>query len=67
MLDRAPEADRPAPVVDDHRRVAQVEVGERFAAAVNAPAPRRVERASHFLQEDAGEEIGRSIADWLAA
>src|SRR3954451_6855393 len=43
------------------------EVGERFAAAVNAPAPRRVERASHFLQEDAGEEIGRSIADWLAA
>jgi haloalkane dehalogenase len=43
------------------------EVGERFAAAVNAPAPRRVERASHFLQEDAGEEIGRAIADWLTA
>ena len=43
------------------------EVGERFAAVVNAPAPRKVEHASHFLQEDAGEEIGRSIADWLAA
>jgi haloalkane dehalogenase len=43
------------------------EVGERFAAAVNAPAPERVENASHFLQEDAGEEIGERIAEWLAA
>jgi haloalkane dehalogenase len=43
------------------------EVGERFAAAVNAPAPERIENASHFLQEDAGEEIGDRIAEWLAA
>jgi haloalkane dehalogenase len=43
------------------------EVGERFAAAINAPSPRKVENASHFLQEDAGEEIGRVIADWLAS
>lgn len=41
------------------------EVGERFAAAVNAEAPVKIERASHFLQEDAGEEIGTLIADWL--
>ena len=41
------------------------EVGERFAAAINAPPPRKVERASHFLQEDAGEEIGEAIAAWL--
>ena len=41
-------------------------VGERFASAVNAPAPVKVENASHFLQEDAGEEIGRAIADWLS-
>ena len=41
------------------------EVGERFAAAINAPAPRKIERASHFLQEDAGEEIGAAIAGWL--
>jgi haloalkane dehalogenase len=40
-------------------------VGERFAAAVNGPPPREVERASHFLQEDAGEEIGEQIAAWL--
>jgi len=41
------------------------EVGERFAAAVNAPAPEKVEDASHFLQEDAGEWIGARIARWL--
>jgi haloalkane dehalogenase len=42
-------------------------VGERVAAAVNAAPPEPIERASHFLQEDAGEEIGRRIADWLGA
>jgi haloalkane dehalogenase len=43
------------------------EVGERFAAAVNGPPPRQVERSSHFLQEDAGEEIGERFAGWLAS
>jgi haloalkane dehalogenase len=42
-------------------------VGERFAAAINAEPPEPVENASHFLQEDAGEEIGRRIAAWLSA
>ena len=41
------------------------EVGERFAAAVNAEPPERIADASHFLQEDAGEEIGRKIVAWL--
>jgi hypothetical protein len=27
--------------------------------------PVKIENASHFLQEDAGLEIGRRIADWL--
>ncbi len=40
-------------------------VGERFAEAVNAPAPRPIEDASHFLQEDQGPLIGSLIADWL--
>jgi haloalkane dehalogenase len=40
-------------------------VGERFAAAINAPAPRPIEDASHFLQEDQGPLIGGLIADWL--
>ena len=41
-------------------------VGERFAEAIGAEAPQKIERASHFLQEDAGEEIGDLIADWLS-
>lgn len=41
------------------------EVGERFAEAINADPPEKIAHASHFLQEDAGEEIGRRIAEWL--
>jgi haloalkane dehalogenase len=41
-------------------------VGEKLAALLGAPAPEVVADASHFLQEDAGEEIGRRIAAWLA-
>ena len=40
-------------------------VGERFAAAINAAPPEKIENASHFLQEDAGEQIGTRIAAWL--
>lgn len=40
-------------------------IGERFASAINAEAPEKIENASHFLQEDAGEQIGERIADWL--
>jgi haloalkane dehalogenase len=41
--------------------------GERFAAAIGCDQPRLIENASHFLQEDAGAEIGELIADWLRA
>lgn len=40
-------------------------VGRRFAEVLGRPEPEVVENASHFLQEDAGEEIGRRIAEWL--
>jgi haloalkane dehalogenase len=40
-------------------------VGERFAQAINADPPEKVENASHFLQEDAGERIGERMAEWL--
>jgi pyrroloquinoline-quinone synthase len=39
----------------------------RFAEAVGASEPIVIENASHFLQEDAGEEIGTHIARWLAS
>jgi pimeloyl-ACP methyl ester carboxylesterase len=41
-------------------------VAERVSSRLNYPPPEAVEDAGHFLQEDAGEEVGRRIADWLA-
>ncbi len=41
--------------------------GEAFASALGRPAPTPVEGAGHYLQEDRGEFIGETIADWLAA
>jgi haloalkane dehalogenase len=40
-------------------------VGERFAAALGAQIDHVIPEASHFLQEDAGPQIGGLIADWL--
>jgi haloalkane dehalogenase len=39
--------------------------GEALARALGRPAPRPIDRAGHFLQEDQGEAIGTMIADWL--
>jgi haloalkane dehalogenase len=47
--------------------VLPLETGRRFAEAIRAPEPVVIENASHFLQEDAGEEIGERIAAWLTA
>ena len=41
------------------------ETGRRFARRLGGVEPEVVENASHFLQEDAGEEIGRRLAEWL--
>lgn len=40
-------------------------IGERVSAQLDFPPPRKIEGAGHFLQEDAGEEIGRIVAEWL--
>jgi haloalkane dehalogenase len=51
----------------DSDPVLPLSVGERFAAAIGRPAPRTIEDASHFLQEDQGPLIGQLIADWMLA
>jgi haloalkane dehalogenase len=62
------EDDRPALVLwADSDPVLPFSVGERVSSELNLPPPRPVANASHFLQEDAGAEIGRIIADWLGA
>lgn len=43
------------------------DTGRAFTAALGTEIDHVIADASHFLQEDAGEEIGRRIADWLSA
>ena len=49
----------------DSDLVLPVQTGEDFAAAIAGPPPRVIPQASHFLQEDQGEQIGTIIAEWL--
>ncbi len=42
-------------------------VGEHFAEMIGREHPRKIEDASHFLQEDQGPLIGGLIADWLGS
>src|SRR4051812_16132638 len=45
--------------------VLPVQTGERFAEALGTEVAEVIRDASHFLQEDQGELIGRRIAAWL--
>ena len=49
----------------DSDPVLPLDTGRRFAAALGSDVAHVIEDASHFLQEDAGEQIGGLIADWL--
>ncbi len=51
----------------DSDPILPLSTGERFAEAIGREAPEVVAGASHFLQEDRGEEIGARIAEWLTA
>ena len=58
--------ERPALILwADSDPVLPFSVGERISSQLGMTAPVKVENAGHFLQEDAGEEVGRLIADWL--
>ena len=59
---------RPALVLwADADPVLPVRAGEALASAIGWPAPRVVEGAGHFLQEDQGALVGSLIADWLGS
>jgi haloalkane dehalogenase len=51
----------------DSDPVLPLETGRRFAAALGGGIDHVIPGASHFLQEDAGPEIGELIASWLAS
>ncbi len=66
VADALREDDRPTVVLwADSDPVLPFSLGERVAERLGFPAPRKIEGAGHFLQEDQGEEIGRIIAEWL--
>jgi haloalkane dehalogenase len=49
----------------DSDPILSLETGRRFAEAIGRPEPEVIPDASHFLQEDQGELIGRRIARFL--
>ena len=66
VADALREDERPALVLwADSDPVLPFSVGERVSEQLDYAPPRKIENAGHFLQEDAGEEIGRVIAEWL--
>jgi haloalkane dehalogenase len=66
VADALREDERPTLVLwADSDPVLPFSVGERVSSQLNFPPPRPIKDASHFLQEDAGPEIGAIIADWL--
>jgi haloalkane dehalogenase len=66
-LEAMVESDRPALLLwADSDPVLTLELGHALAKRIGWPEPEVIENASHFLQEDQGEVIGRRIAEWLA-
>ncbi len=51
----------------DSDPVLPLKTGERLAGALGTDVGHVIADASHFLQEDAGPEIGALIADWLTS
>ncbi len=48
-------------------RALPVATGQALASALGWPPPQPVAGAGHYLQEDAGPEVGQRIASWLTA
>ena len=66
VADALREDERPTLVLwADSDPILPFSVGERVSSQLNFAPPRPIENAGHFLQEDAGPEIGRIIAEWL--
>ena len=66
VLEALAEDERPTLVLwADSDPIIPPKVGAKFAERINVDPPEVIENASHFLQEDAGQEIGERIATWL--
>jgi len=68
VLEALAEDSRPKLILwADSDPVLPLETGERFAAALGSEIAHVIADAGHFLQEDAGAQIGELLADWLRA
>ncbi len=68
VLDALRSDERPKLVLwADSDPVIPLSTGERFAATLGTEIDHVIAEAGHFLQEDAGPEIGRLIASWLSS
>ncbi len=68
VLESLREDERPKLVLwADSDPVLPLQTGQRFAAALDSEVAHVIADAGHFLQEDAGAEIGVLIADWLGS
>jgi haloalkane dehalogenase len=68
VLDALRGDDRPKLVLwADSDPVLPLSTGRRFAEALGTSVDEVIGRAGHFLQEDAGPQIGALIAEWLRA
>jgi haloalkane dehalogenase len=68
VLDALPGLDVPKLVLwADKDPILTLDTGRRFAERIGAPEPQVIEHASHFLQEDAGEEIGQVVSSFCAS
>ncbi len=68
VLDALRSDERPKLIMwADSDPVLTPKTGERVAQALGTEVSHVIADASHFLQEDAGPEIGQRIAEWLTA
>jgi len=68
VLDALRDDPRPKLVLwADSDPILSLDTGHRFATALGTEIHHVIEDAGHFLQEDAGPEIGAIIAAWLAS
>jgi haloalkane dehalogenase len=68
VLDALREDRRPKLILwADSDPILPLDTGRRFAAALGTEVAHVIPQAGHFLQEDAGPQIGELIADWLRA
>jgi haloalkane dehalogenase len=65
-LEAMAESDRPVLVLwADSDPILSLKLGRGLSERLGWPEPETIPDASHFLQEDQGELIGRRIAEWL--